>query len=400
MHIKAILDEFIDLNIERVGKELLIGENQFVSILMSDIRSFTSITEKMPPQELINSLNRYFESMVDVIDRLGGMTDKYIGDAIMALFGAPEKKDDDVIRSVLAGREMLIALDKFNEEQEQLGISPFRIGIGIHYGGVTAGYIGSDKKMDYTVIGEPVNMASRLEGLTKFYGIPLIISETVKRRLNDEVETRLLDKVLVKGSSMPMPIYSVASSGMSPDKKAVWEAFEAGQKEYYDRNFPGAQKEFKDALKAYPDDRPVQIFLERTLEFLKQPPPDDWTGAFRHETKFRNWLYRIASSIFFVGKTGCVCMMSSGSDGLMIQQQRHLPAPFNRQRDHEGMIEFSKITADRNLQLQIQLIISQLRLQRLLIFKLEPTEAMRVDLKMTPLQVGIFQLHPLRFPVG
>lgn len=281
---KYVPQSVIDMNIKRVGQELLVGENQFVSILMSDIRSFTSITEKMAPQELINSLNRYFERMVDVIDGQGGMTDKYIGDAIMALFGAPEKKDDDVLRSVLAGLEMLSALDDFNAEQEQLGIQPFKIGIGIHYGGVTAGNIGSEKKMDYTVIGEPVNMASRLEGLTKYYGTPLIVSETVKRRLEDKVEARLLDKVLVKGSSLPMPIYSVTTE-LTPEKKEVWDAFIAGQKEYYDRNFPGAQKAFKDALKAYPDDRPVQIFLERTLEFLKNPPPEDWTGAFRHDTK-------------------------------------------------------------------------------------------------------------------
>lgn len=281
---KYVPQSVIDMNIQRVGQELLIGENQFVSILMSDIRSFTTITEKMAPQELINSLNRYFEKMVDVIDGQGGMTDKYIGDAIMALFGAPEKKDDDVLRSVMAGLEMLTALDVFNDEQKHLGIQPFKIGIGIHYGGVTAGNIGSEKKMDYTVIGEPVNMAARLEGLTKYYGSPLIISETVNRRLENKIQARLLDKVLVKGSSMPMPIYSVIAE-LTPEKEQVWDAFIVGQKEYYDRNFPGAQKAFTDALKAYPDDRPAQIFLERTLEFLKNPPTEDWTGAYRHETK-------------------------------------------------------------------------------------------------------------------
>ncbi len=98
------------------------------------------------------------------------------------------------------------------------------------------------------------------------------------------VNARLLDKVLVKGSSMPMPIYS-AIKELTAEKKEVWDAFEAGQKEYYDRNFPGALKAFQDALKAYPDDKPVQIFLERTLEFIKTPPTDDWDGSFRHDTK-------------------------------------------------------------------------------------------------------------------
>ena len=281
---KYVPQSVIDMNIKRVGQELLTGENQFVSILMSDIRSFTSITEKMAPQELVDSLNRYFGKMVDVIDHYGGMTDKYIGDAIMALFGAPEKKEDDVLQSVYAGLEMLTALDEFNKEQEHLGIRPFKIGIGIHYGGVTAGNIGSEKKMDYTVIGEPVNMASRLEGLTKYYGTPLVISETVRRRIEGKIEARLLDKVLVKGSSMPMPIYSVTSE-LTSEIKVVWESFAAGQKEYYDRNFPGARKAFLDALKAYPNDRPAQIFLERTLEYLKNPPAKDWDGSFRHDTK-------------------------------------------------------------------------------------------------------------------
>lgn len=232
----------------------------------------------------MDSLNRFFEAMVDVIDSQVGMTDKYIGDAIMALFGAPEEKDDDVIRSVYTGLEMLEALNGFNTDQAKRGISPFNIGIGIHYGRVTAGNIGSDKKMDYTVIGETVNMSARLEGLTKYYGTPMIISETVKRRLEDKVEARLLDKVLVKDSSIPMPVYSVTKH-LTPEKKEVWDAFATGQKEYYDRNFPGAQKAFQDALKAYPDDKPSQIFLERTLEYLKDPPPEDWDGSFRHEVK-------------------------------------------------------------------------------------------------------------------
>ncbi len=281
---KYVPQSVIDMNIKREGQNLLIGETKVVSILMSDIRSFTSITENMEPQELVDSLNRYFGKMVDVIDQYGGITDKYIGDAIMALFGVPKRKDDDVLCSVLTGLGMLKALDGFNEGQKRLGIRPFNIGIGIHYGPVTAGNIGSEKKMDYTVIGDPVNMASRLEGLTKYYGTPLIISETVRRRVEGEIEARLLDKVLVKGSSIPIPVYSVTQK-LSPQKKEVWDTFAAGQKEYYDLNFPGARKAFLDTLKVYPDDKPTQIFLERTLEFLKKPPPEDWDGSFRHETK-------------------------------------------------------------------------------------------------------------------
>ena len=281
---KYVPQSVIDENIERQGKSLREGQNQFVSVLMSDIRGFTTISESMTPDVLVDSLNRYFEVMVDVIDHHGGITDKYIGDAIMALFGVPMKEDDDVLRSVYAGLEMLEALDEFNRNQVKRGRRPFSVGIGLHYGVVTAGNIGSDKKMDYTVIGETVNTASRLEGLTKYYGTPMIVSETVKRRTEKQAAHRLLDKVMVKGSNNALPIYSV-SKELAPESREVWEAFANGQANYYARNFKKAKDYFRQALKSYPDDKPSQIFLERTLEYLRKPPESDWDGTFRHETK-------------------------------------------------------------------------------------------------------------------
>ncbi len=281
---KFVPQSVIDLNMSRKGAELRDGTNQLVSILMSDIRNFTTITENMAPDTLVDSLNRYFEAMVDVVDDQGGIVDKYIGDAVMALFGAPRKEEGDVLRSVFAGLEMLSALDIFNADQEARGLRPFNIGIGIHYGNVTAGNIGSDKKMEYTVIGGSVNLASRLEGLTKYYGVPLIISETVKTRVEKDLEVRLLDKIIALGSDLRMPIYSVTKE-LSEEKMKAWETIGIGQKAYYDRNFPGAQKHFQDALKAYPDDKVSRIFLERTLGYLKDPPPDGWDGYFVHKSK-------------------------------------------------------------------------------------------------------------------
>jgi len=281
---KYVPQSIIDQNIDRKGKNLLVGENRHVSILMSDIRSFTTLSEKMPPSELVDSLNRYFELMVDEIDKNGGITDKYIGDAIMALFGAPEKQHDDIWRSVQAGIGMLSALEKFNEGQTRRGKKTFQIGIGIHYGEVTAGNIGSDKKLEYTVIGETVNMASRLEGLTKYYGASLVVSEAVKKSIEKKVKSRLLDKVFVKGSNLPIQIYTVAEK-LTAKEKELWEAFAHGQREYYKRNFTAAQTVFQDALKASPDDLPCQHFLERTKKFIKTPPEKDWNGAFRHESK-------------------------------------------------------------------------------------------------------------------
>ena len=191
---KDVIDRFF-----KNPESMLVGENRILSILFSDIRSFTTISERMTPDELVDSLNRYFNVMVDIIMAKGGIVDKYIGDAIMAFFGAPVKHEDDALQSVMAGLEMEEALAGFNARQKAAGKPEFQIGVGINYGEVTVGNIGTEKKMDYTVIGDMVNLASRLEGLTKQYHQRLIISETLHEKVKDAVPCRLLDSVAVKG---------------------------------------------------------------------------------------------------------------------------------------------------------------------------------------------------------
>lgn len=280
---KYVPQSVIDKNIERVGKDLLVGEFQQATILISDIRQFTSISESMEPDQLVNSLNRYFEKMVDIIDKYRGITDKYIGDAIMALFGVPERSEDDILNCVRTGVEMLSCLENFNRGKEEHMIGRFKIGIGIHHGQVTAGNIGSDKKMDYTVIGEPVNISSRLENLTKHYQVPLIISEKVKNSLDGEIEAFLLDKVLVLGSTNPISIFTVTST-LEQKTIDMWEDFEKGRKFYFEGDFPAARKCFQTALEEYPDNRLLQLFLGRCNRFIMNPPTN-WDGVFRHETK-------------------------------------------------------------------------------------------------------------------
>ncbi|MDR1899070.1 MAG: HAMP domain-containing protein, partial [Treponema sp.] len=142
------------------------GENRVLAILFSDIRGFTTISESMKdPADLVDSLNRYFSGQVDIIYNRNGIVDKYIGDAIMAFWGAPAQHGDDALQSVLSGLDMIDALGKFNENQRRMGKPEFHIGVGINYGEVTVGNIGSERKMDYTVIGDSVNLASRMEGL-------------------------------------------------------------------------------------------------------------------------------------------------------------------------------------------------------------------------------------------
>ena len=170
---KDVIDRFFS-----APESMLVGENRVLAVLFSDIRSFTTISESMPPDAIVESLNKYFEIMVDAITARSGIVDKYIGDAIMAFFGAPVHTANDALKAVNAALDMLEKLEEFNEWQRNQGYEDFHIGIGINYGVVTIGNIGSDKKMDYTVIGDMVNLASRLEGLTKLYKEPLLISES------------------------------------------------------------------------------------------------------------------------------------------------------------------------------------------------------------------------------
>jgi len=257
---------------------MLVGDNRVLSVLFSDIRSFTSISENMKPDDLVASLNRYFSTMVDVIMGRGGVVDKYIGDAIMAFWGAPNKRDDDALQSVQAALEMADALKVFNESQKTQGKPDFRIGVGINYGVVTVGNIGCDKKMNYTVIGDMVNLASRLESLTKKYHQPIVISESVHYKVKDKFPCRHIDTVAVKGKKQGVKIYTPRRS-LSAVEAQTWELHETAMGRYYSRDFRAAIDGFNELLKIAPDDYPAELFLERASGYLKSPPSEDWDGV-------------------------------------------------------------------------------------------------------------------------
>ncbi|HUW41263.1 MAG TPA: adenylate/guanylate cyclase domain-containing protein [Rectinemataceae bacterium] len=257
---------------------MLVGDNRVLSVLFSDIRSFTSISENMQPDDLVASLNRYFSTMVDVIMGRGGVVDKYIGDAIMAFWGAPKKKDDDALQSVTAGIEMTEGLHAFNEVQRAKGKPEFRIGVGINYGLVTVGNIGCDKKMNYTVIGDMVNLASRLEGATKMYHQPIIVSESVQYKIKDVLPCRHIDTVAVKGKKKGVKIYTPRRQ-LTPKESEIWGIHAEAIDSYYRRDFKGAVEGFGRILKIDGEDYPASIFRERASAFLKAPPPEDWNGV-------------------------------------------------------------------------------------------------------------------------
>ncbi len=268
-----VIDEFF-ANPEK----MLVGENRVISILFSDIRSFTSISEQMMPDDLVSSLNRYFTVMVDIIMARGGTVDKYIGDAIMAFFGAPARHKDDALQSVLAGIEMTEALEEFNAQQRKLGKPEFRIGVGINYGVVTVGNIGTDKKMDYTIIGDMVNLASRMEGLTKKYRQALLISESLQQKVKDEVAFRLIDTVAVKGKTKGVKIYT-ARIRLGEEENRAWTLHNTAMESYYRRDFDEAIGYFQNVQKIFPDDYASRLMIDRCRQFKADPPPENWDGV-------------------------------------------------------------------------------------------------------------------------
>jgi class 3 adenylate cyclase/HAMP domain-containing protein len=262
------------------AEESLVGDNRVLSVLFSDIRSFTTISESMKPDELVHSLNRYFDTMVAIIMKREGIVDKYIGDAIKAFFGAqadPARKSSFALESVLAGVEMIEALGEFNAGQKAAHMPEFRIGVGVNYGMVTIGNFGTDKKKEYTVIGDMVELAEHFEGLTKIYHHPLILSESLHRSVKDTVPCRLLDWVPTQGAGV-IKIYT-ARRTLSKREQDAWGQHNLGMAEYQERNFTRAGQYFRDVLKAAPGDELAAMFLERCARFEKTPPPETWTGV-------------------------------------------------------------------------------------------------------------------------
>ena len=270
---KAVIDQFF-----ASPERMLVGEDRILALLFSDIRGFTTISERMRPNEVVESLNAYFELMVDIIMSNHGVVDKYMGDAIMAFYGAPERTRHEASEAVQSAFEMLEALKDFNVWQTQRGRPEFRIGIGINYGVVTVGNIGSEKKMDYTVIGDMVNIGSRLEGLTKVYDQPIIISESVAKKIEKQFPCRLIDRVIVKGKTAGIGIYT-SRKELSPEEQHVWQLHEEAARLFYERSFEDAARLFQEVQELLPGDRSSAMFLERSKSNIASPPPPDWTGA-------------------------------------------------------------------------------------------------------------------------
>jgi class 3 adenylate cyclase/HAMP domain-containing protein len=265
-------------------ESMLVGEDRRLAVLFSDIRDFTAYSETLSSHEVVASLNRYFGRMAEAVFRHDGIVDKYIGDALMAFFGAPAPDERSAYHAVTTAFDMLKELGEFNAFETAQGRAPIAIGIGLNYGSMTIGNIGSEKKMDYTVIGDMVNLASRLEGLTKYYREPLILSDTVRDLVAVDFPTRAVDRVRVKGREGDLVIYTARLSLGAAEEEA-WELHAQALSLYYERRFAEAAAIFGKVLRLLPDDPVTLIFLERCTVFATMPPPPEWNGVVAHSTK-------------------------------------------------------------------------------------------------------------------
>lgn len=270
------------------GEQALGGNLQVATILFSDIRSFTSFSEKNGPQETVAMLNEYFSVMFDLILANDGILDKYIGDAIMAVFGAPFTSAMDADNALNCAVDMMHSLREFNSIREGVGQEAIHIGIGISTGQVVSGNIGSDKRMDYTVIGDGVNLSARLEGATKVYKTPILISEMTVNALSDSHPLREIDCIRVKGKERPVAIYE-ALEGMTSRRQAAINAslplFEKSLEWYRKKEWSEAISGFESILSTDPEDLISKLYLDRCHHFIMTPPIDSWDGVWEMKTK-------------------------------------------------------------------------------------------------------------------
>jgi adenylate cyclase len=279
----AIADQLL-----QSGSEVLAGKNTVATVLFSDIRGFTPLTEELGATATVGLLNEYFTIMVECVQRQGGMLDKFVGDAMMAIFGLPMPHEDDEDRAVRAAIAMLSELAVWNRQRVSDGKKPVDIGVGLNTDSVVSGSIGSPKRMDYTVIGDGVNLASRLESACKQYKAHILMSEFTHRKLRGTYRIREIDRVLVIGKSEPVGVYEVLdyhTEESFPSMREVLTHFRDGINRYRSRNFEAAQSTFEEVLRLNPNDRPSQLYVERCRYFAANPPAPDWDGVWVLESK-------------------------------------------------------------------------------------------------------------------
>jgi adenylate cyclase len=259
------------------------GDKKDLTVLFSDIRGFTTISEKLSPEELVRLLNEYLTAMTNIVFKYEGLLDKYIGDAIMAVFGAPLDQPDHAERACRTALEMTAELGKLQKKWESEGRPVIRIGVGINTGDMVVGNMGSDMRFDYTVMGDSVNLGARLEGINKEYGTSIVISQYTYERIKDRLFCREIDSVRVKGKHVPVKIYELICDVNNTGDARAWAdfmpAYNNGLDLYKKGLWDEAIASFCKALEVRPADSVSGLYISRCNE-LKNNPPENWDGVF------------------------------------------------------------------------------------------------------------------------
>lgn len=263
-------------------------------------KGFSSISEGLSPTELVELLNEYLTAMTDIVIEHGGIIDKYQGDSIMAEFGVPIPQEDHALRACRAALGMTRGLDRLRRGWAKEGRPELFARVGVKTGRMLVGNLGSRRIMDYTVMGDQVNLASRLEGANKLYGTRIMISEFTRSAVRDRIVTRELDRIRVKGREEPVRVYELlgtageagapAGDGGAPDAVApealeLSRRFEEALARYRDRDFDEARDAFLRLAGDYPDDGPARLYVERCRRYVEAPPPAEWDGVYTMKTK-------------------------------------------------------------------------------------------------------------------
>ncbi|HYW18702.1 MAG TPA: adenylate/guanylate cyclase domain-containing protein [Nodularia sp. (in: cyanobacteria)] len=272
---QELAEELLKLDDAKLG-----GDRKEVSILFSDIRGYTTLTENLEAEEVVSMLNDYFESMVEAVFKHKGTLDKYIGDAIMAVFGSPLPLENHAWMAVQTSVEMRHRLIEFNKRRHAAGQPRIKIGIGINSDTVISGNIGSSKRMEFTAIGDGVNLGSRLESISKQYGCDIILSDNTFQPCRDQIWARELDYIRVKGRNEPVAIYELVglrTDTVNSEKLQVIEYYQKGREYYLNRQFTYARAEFAKVLGVDNQDKAAMLHLLRCQHWLQSPPTDfEW----------------------------------------------------------------------------------------------------------------------------
>ena len=260
------------------------GDKKCMSVLFCDIRDFTSISEGMTAQDLKAWLNEYLSPMTKVIFDNDGTIDKYVGDMIMAFWGAPLDDPDHAHKSIVTAFSMLAELNHLNKQFSQSGKANIQMGIGINTGDMNVGDMGSDFRRNYTVLGDAVNLGSRIEGLTKYYGFDVLVSEFTREKAPD-FEYVMVDKVRVKGKLEPVTLYAPLSMYMELEEKQHWLTFNDAIERFFKSDFTMAEHIINGLPDTLKNSRLAAIFYERIEHYQLEPPGEDWDGCFVHQSK-------------------------------------------------------------------------------------------------------------------